>query len=292
VIEAADTCRRRTILSSRDCRVEQGEVARDPRRRSRTHGSKDLFDAGVPLKDYSEPANLIQAQNDMAFFATAAGGVEPNCRILYFSEESRLAFQESAASIRTTTIYLSRCGHCRAGQVRPPVHYVNSGASDPSCVIGDLSPVWLTALRPRPCIEGRVGTEISFNVLALPGRRLLRDIDSSPRQSIRRRAGSWFRARHLTTKDGPLKPEGSQLHALLPLRSPGPWAFEAGLIYEGEQVGSGLRNEDKSIELREIQPLMTNGNLVRFGGNLKPPRRAESSTHQGQPCSSTARIVS
>src|SRR5207245_9759502 len=54
-----------------------------------------------------------------------------------------------------------------------PGQYVNSGASDPVFVIGDLSTVWLTAfVRETESSAVSVGQEVSFSVLAFPGRAL------------------------------------------------------------------------------------------------------------------------
>ena len=54
-----------------------------------------------------------------------------------------------------------------------PGQYVNAGASDPVYVIGDLSTVWMTAfVRESDCASVAIGQEVTFNVLALPGRPL------------------------------------------------------------------------------------------------------------------------
>ena len=59
-----------------------------------------------------------------------------------------------------------------------PGQFISSGASDPVFVIGDLSTVWLTAfVRETDAAMVSVGQEISFNVLALPGRPLTARID-------------------------------------------------------------------------------------------------------------------
>ena len=42
------------------------------------------------------------------------------------------------------------------------------------------------------------------------------------------------------------------------------------LIYEGEQVRIWVAHPDKTIELRQIKPGLTNGDLVEVVGNLKP----------------------
>ncbi len=45
------------------------------------------------------------------------------------------------------------------------------------------------------------------------------------------------------------------------------------LIYEGNRVRVWVAHEDKSIELREIKPGLTNGDLVEVASNLKPGER-------------------
>jgi cobalt-zinc-cadmium efflux system membrane fusion protein len=42
------------------------------------------------------------------------------------------------------------------------------------------------------------------------------------------------------------------------------------LIYEGDQVRIWVAHPDKTIELRQIKPGLTNGDLVEVVGNLKP----------------------
>jgi cobalt-zinc-cadmium efflux system membrane fusion protein len=45
------------------------------------------------------------------------------------------------------------------------------------------------------------------------------------------------------------------------------------LIYEGNQVRVWVAHDDKSIELRDIKPGLTNGDLVEVASNLKPGER-------------------
>jgi cobalt-zinc-cadmium efflux system membrane fusion protein len=42
------------------------------------------------------------------------------------------------------------------------------------------------------------------------------------------------------------------------------------LIYEGDRVRLWVVHDDKSIELRQIETGLTNGDLVEARGNLKP----------------------
>ena len=51
------------------------------------------------------------------------------------------------------------------------------------------------------------------------------------------------------------------------------------LIYEGDRVRLWVAHDDKSLELREIQTGLTNGDEVEVRSNLKP---GEAGRHQGQ----------
>ena len=42
------------------------------------------------------------------------------------------------------------------------------------------------------------------------------------------------------------------------------------MIYEGDKVRVWVAHDDKSIELRNIRPGLTNGDLVEVTENLKP----------------------
>ncbi|MEL4419640.1 efflux RND transporter periplasmic adaptor subunit, partial [Shewanella algae] len=54
-----------------------------------------------------------------------------------------------------------------------PGQYVSTGASDPVYVIGDLSTVWLIAfVRESDADNVAVGQDLSFSVMALPGKVL------------------------------------------------------------------------------------------------------------------------
>ena len=152
-----------------------------------------------------------------------------------------------------------------------PGQYVNSGASDPVYVIGDLSTVWLTAfVRESDVASVSVGQEISFNVLALPGRSLnarinyvATAIDPATRRLLVRAT--------IDNKDRMLKPE---MFANVTIYSPSDHAAvgvpKQALIYEADQVRVWVAHEDRSIELRSIKPGLTNGDLVEVLGNLRP----------------------
>jgi membrane fusion protein, heavy metal efflux system len=234
--------------------------------------AQDLFEGkAVPLKDYQQAeATLIQAQNDLRSTQTALEAARNKLRILGFTDEAISSFQEKGRINPETTIFSPIAGTVVQRKVGPG-QYVNSGASDPVFVIGDLSTVWLTAfVRETDASNVSVGQEVAFNVLALPGRPLTARInyvaaaiDPATRRLLVRAT--------IENKDGHLKPE---MFANVTIYSAGDHPAvgvpKQALIYEGDQVRVWVAHEDKSIELRQIKTGLTNGDLVEVEGNLKP----------------------
>jgi membrane fusion protein, heavy metal efflux system len=234
--------------------------------------ARDLFEGkAVPLKDFQQAqANLIQAQNDMRSSQTALEASRNKLKILGLSDDDIASFQDKGRINPETTIFAPISGTVVQRKIGPG-QYVNSGASDPVYVIGDLSTVWLTAfVRESDAASVSVGQEISFNVLALPGRSLFARInyvataiDPATRRLLVRAT--------IDNKDRMLKPE---MFANVTIYSasdhPAVGVPKTALIYEGDQVRIWVAHEDKTIELRQIKPGLTNGDLVEVVGNLKP----------------------
>jgi membrane fusion protein, heavy metal efflux system len=114
-----------------------------------------------------------------------------------------------------------------------------------------------------------VGQEIDFTVLALPGRTfqarldyVTAAIDPSTRRLLARAT--------IDNKDGLLKPE---MFASVTIYAggdrPSVGVPKQALIYEGEHVRLWVAHDDQSIELREIETGLTNGDLVEARSNLK-----------------------
>src|SRR5438552_7866644 len=136
--------------------------------------ARDLFEGrAVPLKDYQQSqANLIQAQNDMRSSQTALEASRNKLKILGLSDDDIASFQDNRRINPETTIFAPIAGTVVQRKIAPG-QYVNAGASDPVYVIGDLSTVWMTAfVRETDAASVSVGQEVTFNVLALPGRPL------------------------------------------------------------------------------------------------------------------------
>jgi cobalt-zinc-cadmium efflux system membrane fusion protein len=234
--------------------------------------AKDLFEGkAVPLKDYQQSqATLIQAQNDLRSSQTAMEAARNKLRILGLTDEDIATFQEKGRINPETTIFAPIAGTVVQRKIGPG-QYVNAGASDPVYVIGDLSTVWMTAfVRETDAASVSVGQEVTFNVLALPGRPLSAQlnyvataIDPATRRLLVRAT--------IDNKDGMLKPE---MFANVTIYSasdhPAVGVPKTALIYEGDQVRIWVAHEDKTIELRQIKPGLTNGDLVEVVGNLKP----------------------
>ena len=271
VIEAADTVQAQNDLVSAMAALNKARSALNLAQIQDTR-AKDLFEGkAVPLKDYQQSqATLIQAQNDMRSSQTALDAAHNKLRILGFTDEAISAFQEKRSINPDTTVFSPITGTVVQRKVGPG-QYVSSGASDPVFVIGNLSTVWLTAfVRESDASKVSVGQEITFNVLALPGRPLTARIDyvSAAIDPATRRL--LVRAT-IDNKDGQLKPE---MFANVTIYSggdhPAVGVPKQALIYEGDQVRVWVAHDDKSIELRQIKTGFTNDGLVEVVGNLKP----------------------
>jgi membrane fusion protein, heavy metal efflux system len=152
-----------------------------------------------------------------------------------------------------------------------PGQFIGSCASDPVFVIGDLMTVWLTAfVRESEAADVKIGQEIDFTVLALPGRTfkarinyVAAAIDPATRRLMVRAT--------IDNKQDLFKPEmfaNVTIYSGSDHKSVG--VPKQALIYEGERVRLWVAHDDKSIELRQIQTGLTNGDLVEIRGNLQP----------------------
>src|SRR3984957_19262529 len=271
VIEASDTVQAQNDFITAMTGLNKAKSALDLAQ-LQYRRAKDLFEGkAVPLKDFQQAeATQVQAQNDLRSTQTALEASRNKLRILGLTDEAISTFQEKGR-IDPNTIIPSPIKGTVVQRKVGPGQYVNSGASDPVFVIGDLSTVWLTAfVRETDASKVSVGQEIAFNVLALPGRSLTAHIDyvSAAIDPATRRL--LVRAT-IDNKDGLLKPE---MFANVTIYSggdhPAVGVPKRALIYEGDQVRLWVAHEDKSIELRQIKTGLINGDLVEVDGNLKP----------------------
>ena len=271
VIEAADTVQAQNDFITAMTGLNKARSALDLAQ-LQDKRAKDLFEGkAVPLKDYQQTqATLIQAQNDLRSSQTALEAARNKLRILGLTDDAISTFQEKGRINPETTIFAPIAGPVVQRKIGPG-QYVNSGASDPVFVIGDLSTVWLTAfVRETEASTVVVGQELTFNLLALPGRTLTgrinyvaAAIDPATRRLMVRAT--------VDNASGQLKPEMfATVTIYAPDDQPSVGVPKQALIYEGDQVRVWVAHEDKSIELRQIKTGLTNGALVEVHGNLKP----------------------
>ena len=271
VIEAADTVQAQNDFITAATGLNKARSALDLAQLQHRR-AKDLFEGkAVPLKDFQQAdATLIQAQNDLRSTETALEAARNKLRILGLTDDAISAFQEKGRINPETTIFAPIAGTVVQRKIGPG-QYVNSGASDPVFVIGDLSTVWLTAfVRETEASTVVVGQELTFNLLALPGRTLTgrinyvaAAIDPATRRLMVRAT--------VDNASGQLKPEMfATVTIYAPDDQPSVGVPKQALIYEGDQVRVWVAHEDKSIELRQIKTGLANGDLVEVHGNLKP----------------------
>ncbi len=270
VIEASDTVQAQNDFITAMTSLNKAKSALDLAQLQDTR-AKDLFEGrAVPLKDYQQSqATLIQAQNDLRSSQTALEAARNKLQILGFDDAAIAYFQEKGRLDPSTTVFSPIAGTVvqrKAG----PGQFINSGASDPVYVIGDLSTVWLIAfVRETDAAIVSVGQQISFNVLALPAHPFAAHVDyvSAAIDTNTRRL--LVRAT-VDNRDGLLKPE---MFANVTIFSSGDHPAvgvpKQALIYEGDQVHLWVAHDDKSIELRQVKTGLINGDLVEINGNLK-----------------------
>ncbi|MEH2598939.1 cobalt-zinc-cadmium efflux system membrane fusion protein [Bradyrhizobium sp. AZCC 1577] len=288
VIEAADNVQAQNDFIAAMSAMNKAKSALDLAQLQGAR-AKDLFEGkAVPLKDYQQSqATLIQAQNDVRSSETAVQAARNKLRLLGLTDDDIATFQEKGRINPEITIFAPIAGTVVQRKIGPG-QYVNAGASDPVYVIGDLSTVWMTAfVRESDCANVAVGQEVTFNVLALPGRSLsarinyvAAAIDPATRRLLVRAT--------IDNKNGTLKPE---MFANVTIYSagdrPAVGVPKQALIYEGDQVRIWVAHPDKTIELRQVKPGLTNGDLVEVVGNLKPAR---ADRHQGRTVHRPGRI--
>jgi membrane fusion protein, heavy metal efflux system len=221
----------------------------------------------VPLKDWQQAqADLATAENDMRSSDTAVEAARNRLRILGRSDEEIAAFQEKRQIKPDTPIYSPIEGTVVQRKVGPG-QYINSGATDPAFVIGDLSTVWLTAfVRETDAANVSVGQDIAFTVLAAPGRifRARLNYVASAFDPASRRL--LVRAT-VENSDGVLKPEMFANVTLFSkvdsVQADTPAVPRSALIYEGDAAHLWVAHDDHSIELRQVKTGLSNGKMMQ-----------------------------
>ena len=233
---------------------------------------RDLYkDKAVALREVEQAQlGLVAAQNDMRSAETALEAVRNRLRILGKSDEEITAFEQTGKISASTPINAPIGGTIVQRKVGPG-QYINSGASDPVFVIGDLSAVWLVAyVRETEAPRVRVHQQIDFTVLAYPDRVFKGNIsyvastfDSNTRRLLVRAT--------IQNQDAALKPEMFATVSIFTdegdLASAVP---RDAIIYEGNTARVWVAREERVIELRPIKPGVVDGGMVQVLEGLQP----------------------
>jgi cobalt-zinc-cadmium efflux system membrane fusion protein len=271
VLEAADTVQAQNEFIAALTATNKAHSALDL---AQTQGkrAKELFEGkAVPLKDYqSAQAAQIQAENDMRSAQSALEASRNRLKILGLTDDAIASFQDKGHINPELTVASPIAGTVVQRKVGPG-QYINAGATDPVFVIGDLSTVWLTGyVREADADDVAVGQDISFTVLASPGRTrtarvnyVATAIDPTTRRLTIRAT--------IDNSDNSLKPE---MFANVTIFSAGDHPAVAvpkqALIYEADRVRLWVAHDDKTIELRPVKVGLSSGNLIEVTENLHP----------------------
>lgn len=273
IVEATDTVQGlndfMAALSARNTARSKLNLAQIVEKRA-----NDLY-AGkaVPLKDWQQAqADLAAAQNDMRSSETAVEAGRNRLRILGRSDQEIEAFEETRQIKPDTPIYSPIEGTVVQRKIGPG-QFINSGASDPAFVIGNLSTVWLTAfVRETDAANVSVDQDIAFTAMAAPGRifkarlnYVASAFDPTSRRLLVRAT--------IENSDGVLKPE---MFANVTLFSngnspntPTPAVPRSAVIYEGDAARLWIAHDDHSIELRKIKIGLSDGNLLQVLSGIR-----------------------
>jgi cobalt-zinc-cadmium efflux system membrane fusion protein len=229
----------------------------------------------VPLKEVQQAQGTLDAaENDVRSAEVALEAARNRLRILGKTDAEITEFQTKGTINPATAINAPIAGTIVQRKVGPG-QYVGSGASDPVFVIGDLSTVWVAAyIRETEAPLVHVGQPIYFTVLAYPDRPFPATIsyvatalDPTTRRLLVRAS--------VDNAAGLLKPE--MFASVKILTGEGEKAVAVprdAIIHEGESARVWVtRENDTSIELRQVKLGLANGSVVEVLEGLGPSDR-------------------
>jgi membrane fusion protein, heavy metal efflux system len=274
VVEAADMVQAQndfiTVLTAVNKARAQRAVAETAEKRHR-----DLYnEKAVALRELEQAqATLVAANSDLRSAQTALEAGRNRLRLLGKTDEEITAFEETGKISAETTIYAPISGTVVQRKVGPG-QFVNSGASEPVFVVGDLSSVWLVAfVRESDALKIHTGQQIQFTTLAQP--------DQIHRGNISYVAATFdVASRRLMVRatilnsQSMLKPE---MFATVSIFTDDGDVFPAvpreAVIYEGSKAHVWVATPDQVIEMRGIVPGVTDGDMVQVMDGLRSDER-------------------
>ena len=237
---------------------------------------RDLYQVSAVAKRDLEQAEVthVAASNDLKSGEVALESARNRLRILGKTDAEISNFENGRAQISAETTILAPLSGTILQRKVGPGQYVTSASSDPVFVIGDLSKVWLIGnVRESDAAKIKIGQKIEFTILAAPEQVFTSEISyisasvnpDTHRLQVRAEIGNAERQ---------LRPEmfanvsiitsGSGQELGIPRHS---------VIYEGEAAHVWVVREDRSIEMRTIQPGIVSGGHVQVQAGLKPSEK-------------------
>jgi len=237
--------------------------------------NKELYEGkAVALKEWQQSQNdLTAAQNDQRSAESALEASRNRMRILGRTDGEITDFQNTGRISAETPINAPIAGTIVQRKVGPG-QYVNTNASDPVFVIGDLSTVWLVAfVRETDAAFVHAGQYVQFTVLAYPDRiftaklnYVAAGLDPATRRLMVR-----------ATIDNPDRLLKTEMYANVNIVTARDLAGVAvpreALIYEGSAVRVWVAHDDRTIEVREIKTGLANGNMIQAVEGLRAGER-------------------
>jgi membrane fusion protein, heavy metal efflux system len=241
----------------------------------------DLYDAKAgALKDWQQSqSDLIGAQNDYRSAEIGLTAVRNQLHILGKSDEDINNFQATARMNAEALVHAPLAGTVLLRKVGPG-QFLNSGATDPVFIIGDLSKVWLVAnVREVDVPKMGIGQPVEVRVLAYPDRifkariaYVAPSVDAATRRLQVRAA--------VENSDGALKPEMfASFNIVTGNISAAVGVPKQALIYEGSNARVWIANADDTIASRQIRVGRTANGMVEVTEGLTAGERVV--THGG-----------
>jgi cobalt-zinc-cadmium efflux system membrane fusion protein len=232
---------------------------------------RDLYkDKAVALRELEQAQlSLVAAQNDMRAADTALEAVRNRLRILGRSDEDIKGFEQTGRISAETPIAAPIGGTIVQRKVGPG-QYINSGATEPVYVVGDLSTVWLVAyVRETVAPKVQADQQIAFTVLAYPDdvfkgniKYVSATLDPATRRLLVRAT--------ILNRSGLLTPE---MFANVTIYTDegdfAPAVPREAVIYEGNTARVWVANNDKSIELRPVKLGVADGRMLQVLAGLQ-----------------------
>jgi cobalt-zinc-cadmium efflux system membrane fusion protein len=185
------------------------------------------------------------------------------------TDEEVTTFEKTGKISAATPIHAPIAGTIVQRKIGPG-QYVNSGASEPVFIVGDISTVWLVAyVRETEASQVRIGQQINFSLLAQPGetyraniRYVATTLDPTTRRLLVRAT--------IPNVDGALKPEMYANVSIFTDEGDNAAAVpREAVIYEGSTAHVWVAHNGETIELRHIQPGVTAAGMVQVLAGLQ-----------------------